>query len=54
MEGRIREINIMKMDVEIITETKKKGPGIEALGNSYSFSAGWRNMKGPKEEYNFW
>jgi rRNA processing protein Gar1 len=33
MEEIIREINIMKMDVVVLTETKKKGTGNEILGN---------------------
>ena len=33
MEEIIREINIMKMDVVVLTETKKKGTGSETLGN---------------------
>jgi len=31
MEETIREINIMKMDVVVLTETKKKGTGSETL-----------------------
>jgi len=48
MEGRIREINIMKMDVEIITETKKKGPGIEALGNYIQLFSGVKKYERTK------
>ena len=33
MEEIIREINIMKMDVVVLTETKKEGTGSETLGN---------------------
>jgi hypothetical protein len=33
MEEIIIEINIMKMDLAVLTETKKKGTGSETLGN---------------------
>jgi len=33
MEVIIREINIMHMDVVVLTETKKKVIGSETLGN---------------------
>jgi exonuclease III len=33
MEEIIGEINIMKMDVVVLTETKKNGTGRETLGN---------------------
>ena len=33
MEEIIREINIKKMDVVVLTETKKKVTGSETLGN---------------------
>jgi hypothetical protein len=33
IEEIIREINIMKMDVVVLTETRKKGAGSETLGN---------------------
>jgi len=33
MEEIIREINILKMDLAVLTETKKKGTGSETLGN---------------------
>jgi hypothetical protein len=36
MEEIIREINIMKMDVVVLTETKKKGTRSETLGNLYT------------------
>jgi len=36
MDEIIREINIMEMDVVVLTETKKKGTGNETLGNLYT------------------
>jgi hypothetical protein len=33
MEEMIREVSKMKMDVVVLTETKKKGAGSETLGN---------------------
>jgi len=33
MEEIIRELNIMNMDVVVLTETKKKGTASEILGN---------------------
>jgi len=33
MEEIIREISTMKMNVVVLTETKKKGAGSELLGN---------------------
>jgi len=33
MEEIVREINIMKIDVVVLAETKKKGTGSKTLGN---------------------
>ena len=39
MREIVREINVMNMDLVVLTETKKKGTGIETLGNYvYLFS----------------
>jgi len=40
MKEIIREINIIKMDVAVLTETKKKGTGSETLGNYIHFLLG--------------
>ena len=53
MEEIIREINIMKMVVVVLTETKKKGTGSETLRNYIQLFAGRRNMKGLKEDCQF-
>ena len=37
MEEIIKEINIMKMDVIVLTETNKNGTGSEILGNYVYF-----------------
>jgi exonuclease III len=39
MEEIIRVISTMKMDVVVLTETKKKGAGSEILGNYVQFLA---------------
>jgi hypothetical protein len=40
MEEKIRKINIMKMDLVVLTETKKKGTGSETLGNYIQLFSG--------------
>jgi hypothetical protein len=52
MEELITEINIIKMDVTVLTETKKKGTGSETLGNYIHLFSGVKT-KGPKEVYQF-
>jgi hypothetical protein len=42
----------MKIDMVVLTETKKEGTGSETLGNYiHLFQRGRRNMKRPEEEY---
>jgi len=40
MQEIIREINVMNMDVVVLTETKMKGTGSETLGNCMHLFSG--------------
>jgi len=48
MEGIIREINIMKMGVVVLTKTKKKGTGSETLGNYIQLFGGVKKCERAK------
>jgi len=48
MEEIIREINIMKMDVVVLTETKKKVTGSEAVGNYIHLFSGVKKYERAK------
>ena len=48
MEEIIREINIMKMDVVVLTETKKKGTGSEILENYIHLFSGVKKYERAK------
>ena len=48
IEEIIREINVMKMDVVVLTETKKKGTGSETLGNYIHLFSGVKKYERAK------
>ena len=48
MEEIIREINVMKMDVVVLTETKKKGTVCETLGNYIQLFSGAKKYERTK------
>jgi exonuclease III len=48
MEEIIREISTMKMDVVVLTETKKKGAGSELLGNYIHLFSGVKKYERAK------
>jgi len=48
LEEIIGEINIMKMDVVVLTETKKKGTGSETLGNYIQLFSGVKKYERAK------
>lgn len=44
MDGVIAEIKILKIDIAVITETKRKGQGSERMGH-YDFFLQWNNER---------
>jgi len=48
MEETIREINVMNMDVILLTETKKKGTGNETLGDYIHLFSGVKKYERTK------
>jgi len=48
MEEIVREINIMKIDVVVLTETKKKGTGCETLENYIHLFSGAKKYERAK------
>jgi hypothetical protein len=48
MEEIIREVSTMKMDVVVLTETEKKGAGIETLGNYIRLYSGLKKYERAK------
>jgi exonuclease III len=48
MEEIVREINITKMDILVLTETKKKGTGSETSGNCIHLFSGVKKYERAK------
>ena len=48
----IKGLEELKQDIAVLTETRKKGNGVEILG-SYTFIVEFQKKKGQSEEYLF-